>query len=144
MFGRASGTKKSLLMSTKIFPSKHHDFWSTNNLNRLIMLLIIFPMCLLCLGSCSASAPSVTVINGTSYELCSIYTRKASSYASRSSNHLKFEGRLKPGERFEISGLKSGYYTVEAERCNDNIHPGYGSKDFEVGDSLSPVVIIGQ
>jgi len=95
-------------------------------------------------GACAGSARySIRVMNGTSDTICELRTRGAHSYSRLSRNYLGKNQRLQPGEEFVISGLKEGWYDIEAEICNST-EPGYIRLSVEVGPNLHPTWIIGQ
>jgi len=103
-----------------------------------IIILMVFTNA--CVGS---NRYSIQVVNGTSDTICELRTRGAHSYSRLSRNYLGKDQRLRPGEEFVISGLKEGWYDVEAEICNST-EPGYIQLSVEVGSNLHPTWTIGQ
>ena len=102
----------------------------------IIILMIFASACI------DSNSYSIRVVNGTSDTICELRTRGAHSYSRLSRNYLGKDQRLRPGEEFVISGLKEGWYDVEAEICNST-EPGYGKGSVEVGPNLHPTWIIG-
>ena len=111
---------------------------------KLAYLVVASIILMVFANACAGSARySIRVMNGTSDTICELHTRGAHSYSRLSRNYLGKNQRLQPGEEFVISGLKEGWYDIEAEICNST-EPGYIRLSVEVGPDLHPAWIIGQ
>lgn len=91
-----------------------------------------------------SGANTLTVINGVDGPICSLRVKQASSQTFWERNRLTAGQRLTPGESFEVRGLAAGRYDVDAHRCDDDTHPGYGRYDVAVGPDAAGTWIIGQ
>jgi hypothetical protein len=91
-----------------------------------------------------SGASTLTVINGVDGPICSLRLKQASSQTFWGRNRLPSGLRLAPGESFVVRGLAAGRYDVDAHRCDDDTHPGYGRYDVAVGPDAAGTWIIGQ
>jgi hypothetical protein len=91
-----------------------------------------------------SGANTLTVINGVDGPVCSLRVKQASSQTFWGHNRLPSGQRLAPGESVVVRGLAAGRYDVDAHRCDDDTHPGYGRYDVAVGPDADGLWIIGQ
>lgn len=95
-------------------------------------------------SSSGSNTNALAVINQTGIPLCSVRIKKASAQTFWGRNRLETGERLEPGETLTIGNLPAGYYDVDAHRCDDGSHPGYGRYDVQVGQNLDAVWSVGQ